>query len=271
MIAVAQPDRSAETLDFSIGGIFQRSATLFGWYFALAVLAGGASLLCYAFSYATALDYVLPIRRLLPQISYRGASYFRLSAFSAVLVHSFTDIMIVMAAWQRLSGQRVRIGLAAGRALRCFLPVTLIRVGPSVGLTVGGTLMDSGSWPWIAAGFALVAPSLSVGMIWFVAPSINVIENRSVRGSCRRSAELTRGHRWKLFGIFMLLTGLYLITQHGLAGLYSRYGATIYFAVAYVQFGIYVAFSVISAVVIYYGLRAAKEGLGVERISAVFD
>ena len=152
------------------------------------------------------------------------------------------------------------------------MPVTLIRVGPSVGLTVGGMLMETATWPWVALGFfLLVVPSVFVGMIWFVAPSINIIENLSVLGSWKRSAELTRGHRWKLFGIFVLLTGFYLITQHGLTGLYSRYGVAAYFAAAYLLFGIYTTFSAITAVVIYHDLRAAKEGLGIERISAVFD
>jgi hypothetical protein len=41
--------------------------------------------------------------------------------------------------------------------------------------------------------------------------------------------------------------------------------------VQYLQTGIYESFSVIIGVIVYCDLRAAKEGLGIERISAVFD
>ncbi len=107
---------------------------------------------------------------------------------------------------ERPSRQRVRIGLAAGRALRCFLPVTLIcGPAPSLGSHRGRHAYGLGlPGLWIAAGFALVAPSLFVGMMWFVCCRRSApLKSRGVLGSCRRSAELTRGHRWKIFGIFI--------------------------------------------------------------------
>jgi hypothetical protein len=56
----------------------------------------------------------------------------------------------------------------------------------------------------VLGAFLLIVPGVLLSLAWSVGPAVAAVEDKSFLGSLRRSAELTRGHRWALLGIVFL-------------------------------------------------------------------
>ncbi len=62
---------------------------------------------------------------------------------------------------------------------------------------------------------ALIVPGVLMGLAWCLAPAVAAVENRSLVAMLRRSADLTRGHRGALFGLFAGYFVLRLVVVFG--------------------------------------------------------
>ena len=88
----------------------------------------------------------------------------------------------------------------------------------------------------------------------------------------RRSSQLTKGHRWKVFGLILLVAVLVSVVVGMInLGFELMAGPILALISGLVLNGIWGAFYAISVVVTYHDLRAAKEGTSTEQIAAVFD
>jgi hypothetical protein len=52
--------------------------------------------------------------------------------------------------------------------------------------------------------FLLIVPGVLLSLAWSAGPAVAAVEDRGFLGTLRRSADLTRGHRWALLGIVFL-------------------------------------------------------------------
>ena len=91
---------------------------------------------------------------------------------------------------------------------------------------------------------------------------------RGVFSSLARSARLTRGHGWKIFGLMLLMYFCNAIVDSPIDQALSGIPA---FAGHVIWNGVWSAFYAILAVVTYHDLRVAKEGVDIEQIAAVFE
>ena len=133
----------------------------------------------------------------------------------------------------------------------------------------------------VAIGFMLlIVPGIILALRWAVAVPACVVENKGPLESMRRSAELTKGHRWKIFGIWVLIAivaVVVLIIAGTLAGLGvvaapQGLGRVVIAAViSLILTAIVTAYSYVLNTMIYHDLRTVKEGVGTEEIAAVFD
>jgi hypothetical protein len=89
------------------------------------------------------------------------------------------------------SGRRASLsdGLMAG--LRSWGPLWLLNLLRSLAL-IGGYLL-------------LIVPGVIMNIAWYVAGPVQVIEGGSPIASLQRSAELTRGRRWAIFGVAIIV------------------------------------------------------------------
>ena len=167
---------------------------------------------------------------------------FIVSSILAYAAQGFLAHGAYQAAAGRSFGAGDTLRVAAGR----FFP--LIALAGWVGLLV-------------ALGFVLlIVPGAMFLVMWSVAVPACVVEGSSPFASMRRSAELTRGHRWTLFGLFLLLfVGVamaLIIVDLALAQIdnpaFAAFGSWLARAVV-------AAFQAVIAVVAYHDLRAAKE------------
>jgi hypothetical protein len=87
-----------------------------------------------------------------------------------------------------------------------------------------------------------------------------------------RSSELTKGHRWKIFGMILLVVIGGAIASGIILALLSALQITVLAILGNLIWnGVWGAFYAIFVVVTYHDLRVAKEGVDVHQIAAVFD
>lgn len=110
--------------------------------------------------------------------------------------------------------------------------------------------------------------------ITYVAIPAFQIEGRGPVASIKRSAQLTKGDRWKLFALLLITTGVEILVDQGLQSLYTwSDGAFVMLAALLLWNTAWGLFNSTVTGVVYFELRAAKEGVDIHtrEIAAVFD
>jgi len=130
-----------------------------------------------------------------------------LSSVISLIVASIVQAALTRATVSATEGVRATFGESLGSALRVILPL--------IGLTILFTL-------GIGVGFMLLLiPGIILLTMWAVAIPALVIERDGIGAAFRRSAELTKGARWKIFGLLLVLLVIYwlLAVVVGIVGL----------------------------------------------------
>jgi hypothetical protein len=181
-----------------------------------------------------------------------------LAIILTVMLGLLSQAILVYGSFQDMRGKQVDIGESFN--------VGIGRLVPILGLTILEGLC-------IMVGFMLLfVPGLILVTMWFVSVPVCVVERRGPWQSLVRSGELTKGHRWKIFGIVLLLYLASAIVGYILTSVLGAIGGTILAMMATLIWnGVWGAFFAIFVVVTYYELRVAKEGIDIEQIASVFD
>jgi hypothetical protein len=167
------------------------------------------------------------------------------------------EAVLLLGAFQRMRGQPLRVNEALQRAFARFFPLIGLGILWAVGVMVGFIL--------------LIVPGVILLCVWWVVVPACIVEDLGPIQSLSRSAELTRGYRWKVFGLFVLLTvingigGKMVDLVFGLAGdVVAGIGSLCWFVA-------WTAFSNCVLIMTYHDLRVAKEGIDTEQIASIFD
>jgi uncharacterized membrane protein len=122
------------------------------------------------------------------------------------------------------------------------------------------------------AAILLLIPALVVLCIYAVASPACAVEGLGPIKSMARSAFLTKGNRWRIFGLVVLLyVGLALVSEP-IAFLARHFGGRLVGVIVVMPVeGVVGGFSAVAIGVLYAQLRAAREGVAGEHIARVFD
>ena len=158
-----------------------------------------------------------------------GMSYARQTAFSqdystaffvGLYVVMFLTWVLSLAIASLVQGVLTRATVAesegrkasVGECVRAAFPVILPLIGLSILIAIG-----------VMAGFIiLIVPGIMLYLAWSVAAPALVEERRGIRGAFRRSWELTRGSRWKIFAVILILYIIYFLIS-GVFGILSMW------------------------------------------------
>ena len=162
----------------------------------------------------------------------------------------------------RLNGKSVDISQAFAAGLRFFFPILGVSILTGLGVALGMIL--------------LVVPGIILSIMWVVAVPVVVAEKVGVMGSLQRSRDLTRGNRWKIFGLIVIAASVINMALGGVGGAMAGSVATpgapaALLAVTALVAVVTAVISAAGAALIYYELRSSKEGVGAEQIASVFD
>jgi len=181
---------------------------------------------------------------------------------------------LTRAAVDDLSGAGVKVGAAIGDGLRYFFPLFIVALLVGLGMAAGLLL--------------LVVPGIILAVRWAITAPVVVLERIGPTSSMGRSAELTEGNRWAIFGLFVLyivfasavqmVFGLVLAAIGSSAGsgqvqqvmTIDAFGMALG-AVAVAIRALITLVSTVGTAALYFELRRVKEGVGVSELAAVFD
>ena len=184
----------------------------------------------------------------------------------ALVVRSIATGGITHIAVSDLNGEPVGIGPAFATGLRLAFP--LLGLGIVVGLGVG------------LATLLLIVPGVMLAMRWLVAVPARVMEGPPIGSSLARSGALTKGSRWKLFGltvallVFSAAVSLLLGLVGGALGFGVAGSASVLIAggAAQVIAGtITTSVSATGIAVCYMELRRLRDGATPGQLAAVFS
>ncbi|MBA1144831.1 hypothetical protein [Mesorhizobium neociceri] len=279
---------------FRIGRVFSNSFAVIGRNLGfLAVVVG-------LFSTLPALLYNLwNLSRVATMVNVRvGGNAFETSAmesYSAVSVIAsliiFVLALLVQAALVRgaiedLNGKRPVIGDCIQIALRSFFPTLGIGILVIITLVVAVFVMVFISWLIPPVGWLIgLALALIPAFVWLISVSVSVPiavqERLGVFGSISRSRTLTKGSRWSIFwllliicvaamliqAVFSLFFGLAIASTGGITGagiIVGAIGSSLVSTIFSTMLSVTVA-------VAYVELRQVKEGTSVDELAEIFS
>lgn len=178
--------------------------------------------------------------------------------FLTILSSSFCDAMVIRGTFQAMRGRPVSALSSIKHAASRFFPVVAVSIVSTLIVVVGLLL--------------LLIPGYIASCVLAVAIPVCVIESKSVGDSMSRSASLTRGSRWGIFGLLFCVGIADRIVEFIIAAIFAGSGATGSFAfVEVLWMSMVLSYVAVVWTVVYHDLRAAKEGVDLEQIAAVFD
>lgn len=196
----------------------------------------------------------------------------RLGSFGAiglgVLVYIVTTAILqgalIYGTVRDLNGQRASFGECLATGLRAFLPLLLVSILMWLGIVVGLMLF--------------LVPGVMLGVAWCVAVPAQVSERTGIISALGRSAELTRGNRWRIFGLALLFIVLGWVVSALVTPFSLAIGATGPSGMMLAQMLSNGVSTVVNTLVgatgvsvLYVELRRLREGLAPDALAALFD
>lgn len=187
-----------------------------------------------------------------------------LSSLIMLILSALVQGALTRAAVTANEGQRATFGESFAAAFRVVFPLIGLSILWSIGVMIGFVL--------------LIVPGIILLMMWAVAVPSLVVERQGVFAAFRRSAELTKGARWKIFGLCLVLLVIYWLLSIivGIVGLgmytpSNPAGLTIANIIGSILVG--TIFNTMWGTIqpsLYVELRQQKEGGSIENLEQVF-
>ncbi len=199
------------------------------------------------------------------------------SSILGALSYAFVTAPLTYATFQDLRGTRVGVGemmsrgfARVGRVIVTSLVVGLAIMVPIVVGVVVGMIAAPLIYPILAAAGLVV---LYIIVIWFVAVPVQVMESGGFGAGFKRAADLTRNRRWGILGLLLVYAVLVIaLFAAVLTAIYLVADLPVVVLLLYIPLGAFTsAIGAILPAVVYYLLRAEKEGVGIDEIAKVFD
>jgi MFS family permease len=174
-----------------------------------------------------------------------------------MLLTPISTAIILYSAFQDMRGKGATLGEAISWALGRFVPLFLLGIVYTLGI--------------IAGMIALIIPGYILIVMWAVAIPACVVEKTGPIDSLGRSSELTKGNRWQIFAIILIVGMIIGVIGNIVQMAGAAAGVAVLIVAMVIWQGISQAFNAVLAAVMYHDLRVTKEGGDIDRIASVFD
>ncbi len=183
---------------------------------------------------------------------------------ASIVVSTLITAVITLAAYDTHLGRPMRLGTYVSVGLKNFITLFLLSIITTIAMSIGFAL--------------LIVPGLIIYLMWIVVVPSVVVEHAGF-GALSRSRELTKGYRWPILGLMVILIVVLLIIQTLLSaalgfGFTAAFTGTsgLFFmlfqgAVSSISYAIYACI----IVMLYARLKEIKEGVGMSDLADVFS
>jgi len=187
---------------------------------------------------------------------------------------------IIFAVFRAKKGESASFGRALAVAFSRILPLigVALATGLLMGLAVGvpvflGAMFSAAGGFGALLGMLLVVAGLVVGVRLFcglyVASPAVVVERVGVNESIRRSFNLTRGSRWRVFGV-ILLVGVAQFIVELIVGVVAEEGPGLGLVFELISMIAFAAITAVASASCYFYLKV-REGADMDELASVFD
>jgi uncharacterized membrane protein len=243
-ISAAAPAAPGE---FRIGQVFSQASAVFSRHF----------LMFFVVALVAALPRVL-LEAEGGAVGAQAAGRIIIGLFLSLVLGTLAQAVLVYGAFQDMRGRPVNLADCLRIGLGRFFAIIGLAICMSIGIMIGTLL--------------LIVPGIILAVMWFVATPACVVEQLGPMSAMGRSSELTKGHRWKIFGMWLLVVIGALIISVIIGAVLGLAGSSVLVTLGTLAWtGVWGAFYAIFVVVTYHDLRVAKEGVDVHQIASVFD
>ncbi len=195
-----------------------------------------------------------------------------MGSLAAIITTAILQGALIYATVQDLNGQKPNIAEALANGLRSFLPVIVVSILFALAVGFGMIL--------------LLVPGIMIACAWCVAIPSLVADRTGIFGSFSRAADLTRGNRWAIFGLFVVLLVILIVVSAiasaiTAAALFANPDALtnpLQAALNPVNIGISVIQQTVSSIlgatliaVLYVELRRLRDGAGPQWLAEIFS
>jgi hypothetical protein len=161
---------------------------------------------------------------------------------------------------ERYLGNEVTIGDALRRGLRHYWPLSIAQITATIRVLIGFVLLIVPGILWMLS-YSLIVPAI-------------LIEGQRAIPSLRRSSELVRGHRGKVFWVLLIVNLLQAVLAGGVGMITDVFfsaaagsAAILSTAVGNLLSIFLTPLGIIAAILLYYDMRIRKEGFDLEMLS----
>ncbi len=198
-----------------------------------------------------------------------------------ILLAYLATAAVAHGAFEALRGRRPGIGRCLLRGFALLVPavgvaiLTVLALILSLAPSVLAAVYLKGAFAVLMFLLLLFPFFVVFSALWLAVP-VMVIERRGILLALARSIDLTKGNRWRVFGIIVILwlinwainiAGSLLLVLFAFA--VGASGAAL--VMTGVLAALYLALNAVMSTVCYHDLRVAREGFAVDDIAAVFD
>jgi hypothetical protein len=239
---------------FRLADVFSKAVTIYGRRFGPFIV---LTVLAQIPQYLTAFAIGTPDAGSARAVSAASASAGALSILVSAVCSSIASGAIIYGVVQELRGRVFSVADSIQIAVRRLLPIVGVAICTSILIGLGAVL--------------LIVPGLMVACMYYVSIPACVTEQTGVFKSMSRSAFLTKGYRWQVFGMFLLIVGGGLVLGLIVGLVFALTGKVGLEIASQAMSAIVSAFNGVIVGVFYYQLRVAKEGVDIDKIASVFD
>jgi len=179
------------------------------------------------------------------------------SMFFMLLAFSVGSGAITYGAIESKSGNDVGLGAMIGRALVKIIPLVLASIVMTVLIGIGMIF--------------LIIPGIIIALMLIVTWPVILAEGLGPIEALGRSRELTKGHKWGIFGGYLVFYIISMIIQLVLMMVSIALGEIGALIGTLLSYAILLALSSTFFASLYTNLRESKEGVSIEQMAAVFE
>src|SRR5580704_6101991 len=202
-------------------------------------------------------------------------------------LYMFGQGVLLTGAFQRLRGEPLRGGAALQRALARLVPLVVLSILITLAMIGVGLAYIALMWilglvlgRFVAVlSFLIFVPIFMLGVLWSVVVPACLVEGLGPIESMARSADLTKGYRWKVTGIMLLLGLIALAAVIILVILFSLMWSTNMFLfiiqhplvvliIEATGFIVWTGYINCVIIMIYHDLRVTKEGIDTSQLAS---
>lgn len=255
---MAQDSISAGSANFTVGGVLSTSIAVFSRnlvpFFVLALVIGipymGVSI-----GAASTLD--LQSIQETGQVPPGFWGMVIVGSLIYLLTYVVTQSVIIYGTFQDLRGQKAAFGDCLARGFAVLPRVLIAAILATIAIMIASMLF--------------VIPGIILGLMWWVFVPVLVIESVGITEGFGRSRELTRGHRWGILGLLLIVAVAQWIIGFVVGMIAQALGAVASEILNIIVMFFFTSFAAVMVAVGYYYLRAEKEGIIIDDIAKVFD